>query len=289
MPCYNRFVKSWQTDEAKMRKYLFCFILFISGAACADELAEANKLLEAKSYSQAIAMLARLAEGGNAAAQLRLGQVYWYGEGTAADRNKADALFAKAAAAGNAEARQAMALTGAREQHLKDIAWWTNSYDGADLATAMNACTLPSIPERSTENAAIKKVQADMGSWQECHNGFVKRLGDLLPVGKAIPVEVLDLMTDQEVEQAKTHLGAVYKQAADAASARASQTQSSFAQWQKLTNGYVSEQNELMAARERQVREGMERMRQMNRPDAVCMGCRGGGGGGGAPPPPSGR
>jgi hypothetical protein len=45
MPCYNRFVKSRQTDEAKMRKYLFCFILFVSGAAYADELAEANKLL----------------------------------------------------------------------------------------------------------------------------------------------------------------------------------------------------------------------------------------------------
>lgn len=271
-----------------MRKYLFCLALFISGAACADDLAEANKLLEAKSYPQAMTMLVRLADSGNPAAQLRLGQVYWYGEGTAVDRAKADALFAKAASTGLPEARQAMGLTSAREQHMGDIAMWTRSYDGADLTAAMNACALPVIPEKSMENAAIKKVQADMGTWQECHNGFVQRLSGLLPVGKAIPVEVLDLMTDEEVEQAKTHLGVVYKQVAENAADRAMKTQGSYAQWQKSTTGYVSEQNELIAARERQIREGMERMKQMERPDAVCMGCRGGGGGG-APAPTPGR
>lgn len=268
-----------------MRKYLFCLAMLLSAAARADELANANALLEAKSYPQAMALLTRLAGSGNTAAQLRLGQVYWYGEGTSVDRAKADALFAQAASAGNEQARQAMALSGLREQHRQDIARWTTSYDGADLKGQAAACVPPAFPEKSTENSAIKKVQAEMAGWQECHNRFVKQLESLLPVGKAIPVEVLDLMSDEEVEQAKVHLGSVYKQVAADATSRAGQIKGAYGQWEKLTMAYVSEQNELTAARERQIREEMEKMKLMSRPDVKCLGCQGGGGGGATHPP----
>jgi uncharacterized protein len=262
-----------------MRKYIFCLAMLISAIAFADDLSQANKLLEAKSYPEAVAMLARLADAGNPEAQLRLGQVHWYGEGTAVDRNKADALFAKAAAAGNAQARQAMALSGLREQHLNDIAWWTKAYDGADLRAAMDACALPAIPEKSTENDAIKKVRGDMAGWVGCHNGFVKRLEAFLPVGKAIPVEVLDLMSDEEVEQAKMHLGAVYKQVTVDAAARAATSQGAYAQWEKRTTAYVSEQNGLEAERQREIRDDMEKMRLIRRQDMTCPSCIGAGGG----------
>jgi hypothetical protein len=59
-----------------MRPWLFCLAMLAGGAALAEDLNEVNKLLDAKSYPQAMAMLTRLADAGNPSAQLRLGQMH---------------------------------------------------------------------------------------------------------------------------------------------------------------------------------------------------------------------
>jgi TPR repeat protein len=239
-----------------MRKYIFCLALLAAGGALAEDLGDVNKLLDAKAYPQAIAMLVRLSDAGNASAQLRLGQMYWYGEGTAVDRARADALFAKAAAAGNQDAAGAMGLTAARQQHLADIEYWTAKYDGADLTSGAFNCPAPALPERSTTNEAIKATTDAVSGWKTCYNGFVRNLGDAMPAGKRIPAAVADVMTDVELERAKAHLGEVYGRAAASAKAGADRTLAAFASWQKSTDDYVHEQN---AARAMQARDEVER------------------------------
>jgi uncharacterized protein len=225
-----------------MRRYLFCLLFALCAGAVADELADANKLLDAKSTTQAIAMLTRLSDAGNTNAQLRLGQVYWYGEGTPVDRAKADALFAKAAATGNAEAKVAMGLTAARQQHMADIEYWTTKYDGADLTSGQFECKPPVVPEKSATRDEVKATSSAVKAWEACYNAFAKHLIDVTPAGKVIPVEIADLMTDQEMNQARAHLDAVYSRVAASRKASADQTVLAYSNWRQHTTEYLQQQ-----------------------------------------------
>jgi uncharacterized protein len=225
-----------------MRKYLFCLALLLGANAMADELADANKLMESKAYPQGIAMLSKLADGGNTNAQLRLGQVYWYGEGVVVDRAKADVLFAKAAASGNAEAKVAMGLTPARQQHMADIEYWTTKYDGADLTGGQFECKAPAVPEKSMTRDEVKATSNAVNEWKACYNGFAKHLGEAMPAGKVIPVEVSDLMTDKEMDQARAHLDQVYSRIATTRKASADQTLAAYDKWEKNTTDYLRQQ-----------------------------------------------
>jgi hypothetical protein len=231
-----------------LRKYIVCLALVACTAAWADEFGDANKLLEAKSYPQAIAMLTKLSDAGNTNAQVRLGQVYWYGEGVAVDRTRADALFAKAAAAGNAEARVAMGLTAARQQHMGDIEYWTTKYDGADLTSGQFDCKPPVLPAKSATRDEVKATSDAVNAWKACYNGFARNLSDAMPAGKRIPVEIADLMTDREMDQARAHLDQVYGRVAAASKTTADKTLADFDRWQKDTTDYLRQQN-LEAAR----------------------------------------
>jgi TPR repeat protein len=227
-----------------MRIVLPLLAVFLYGSVLAGDLSEANKLLEAKSYPQAIQLLTRAADAGDAGAQLRLGQMYWYGEGVQVDRARADALFAKAAAAGNAEATTALGMTAARARHAADIDFWTTRYDGADLKAGKFACQRPTIPLKSTTNEEIGATNAAMESWRTCYNGFVDNLADAMPPGKRIPAEVADLLTDAEMEQAKAHLDQVYKRVLDDARAGAARTMADHASWEKSTAAFVKAEND---------------------------------------------
>jgi TPR repeat protein len=249
-----------------MRKYIFWLAMAIGSSAMADELADANKLLDAKSYPQAMAILTKLADGGNANAQLRLGQVYWYGEGVPVDRAKGDALFAKAAASGSADAKIALGLTAARQQHMGDIEHWTTKYDGSDLTSGQYNCKAPAVPEKSMTNAEIKATSSAVNDWKACYNGFVKNLGDAMPAGKRIPVEVSDLMTDQEMDQARAHLDDVYMRVAGDAKASADKTLASYDSWMKTTQAYVSQTNATSKAEmERLVKDNQLMQENMQR------------------------
>jgi hypothetical protein len=222
---------------------MFVLAMALSSVVWADELSDVDRLLDAKSYPQAVALLTRLADSGNASAQLRLGQMYWYGEGVVVDRAKADALFAKSAATGNKDAIQALGMTAARQQHLADIEYWTTKYDGADLTSAQFECKAPPLPDKSTTNAEIKSINDAVNGWKTCYNGFVKNIDDAMPAGKRIPAGIADLMTDAEMEQAKAHLGRVYNRVAADAKARADTTLAAVASWQKGTEDYVRQRN----------------------------------------------
>jgi hypothetical protein len=74
----------------------------------AELLAEARHYLGAKDYAQALPILQKAADAGNAEAMNALGWLYETGRGVTQDYAEAREWFQKAADAGNAEAKQAL-------------------------------------------------------------------------------------------------------------------------------------------------------------------------------------
>jgi TPR repeat protein len=246
-----------------MRALLFCVLAAVSGLSHADELADANAAFAAKNYPSALLLYTRLADSGNADAQVRLGEMYWYGEGAPIDRSRGDALFAKAAAAGNKDAAVNLGLTAQRGQKLADITYWTTTYQGADLTSGKFACAAPMVPASSSTNQEIKSVSTAMQGWRDCYNSFVANIGDAMPVGRRIPSDVAIVMSEPEVQQAKAHLERVYKQVVDKARADSTMIVAQYDQWVTSTEKSVASRNaDSQAARTRL--EELERARSMS-------------------------
>jgi TPR repeat protein len=215
-----------------------CMVL-VSGSVLADELADADKLMAAKDYTRALPIYAKLAAGGNAVAQFHLGELYWYGEGTAVDMAKGDELFKKAADAGVADAKAALQMTPQRQAKLGQIDYYANKYDGSDIALAKFNCVKPDIPAMSTNVRDIKAVGVNVDAWLACYNGFVKNLNSLLPAGKAIPADLPNLMTDAEFAQSIARMDQAYAAAGADAKKQADSVNLAQAAWEAKTTEYV--------------------------------------------------
>ena len=226
-----------------MRTLLFCMLLAAVGLARADDLDTANKAFEAKDYPKALMLYNRLADGGNPEAQLRLGEMYWYGEGVALDRSKGDALFAKAAAAGNKEAAADLGLTAQRAQKAADIVYWTGGYTGADLTSGKFACQLPVLPSTTSSDQEILKLNKDMKAWRECYTGFVSNIGDSMPAGKRIPPDVAIVMSEAELQQAKVHLDKVYTAVLNKARTDSTASAAELDKWRTVVEKSVEARN----------------------------------------------
>lgn len=246
-----------------MKRLLHCLILLcaVAGMARADELAEAAKAVDAKSYDIALRMYSRLAQNGNAEAQFRLGQMVWYGEGATADPARARGLFQQAAAAGNANAVAALKVMDQRAAGAADIAYWTDSYDGADLK-AVSACKSPMIPAVSKTNEEIVAVFKAMSEWRNCYNGFVAKINAALPVGTAIPANVQAMMNEQEYIKAQTRLNNVYADLTNQQAPKAQATLDGFDAWLSSTEKYAVEHNTEMKGRELAMRDQIEMIKK---------------------------
>jgi uncharacterized protein len=218
---------------------LFAVLSCAASATFADELADAGQMLAQKNYPDALRLYGKLAAAGNAEAQLRLGEMHWYGEGTALDRARGDALFAQAAAQGNKEAIAATALSGKRSANMAEIANWSTQYTGADLVP----CTLPVVPAISKTNAEIVAVSKAIDNYGACHNGFLARVVAAMPSGKAIPDGIVVLMSEQELALARTTISAVVERLLAAASANTAQLQGQHLAWKQATESYVAKAN----------------------------------------------
>jgi hypothetical protein len=250
-----------------MRALFLCLALSLSGAVSADELADANAALAARTYPVALAGFTKLANAGNAEAQLRLGEMYWYGEGVDIDRARGDALFARAAASGNKEAIAAKSLSADRTRLAAEITHWTGGYTGADLTAGKYNCPAPALPEVSKTNADIKSTNAAVAAWQACYNGFTENMNSALPAGKRIPPEVAVVMSEKEVQQAKLHLNNVYAAVISKAQASASAVEAQRARWETATVAAAAELNVAYERRSRELKFELEagnRLRQEN-------------------------
>jgi hypothetical protein len=228
------------------KNIVFCLTLLIAGAACADELADANALLQKKAYPQAMQLYTKLANAGNAEAQAQLGQMYWYGEAGAADDAKAEAWFRKAAAKGNKTATAALEVMKQRVARRADIDYWLSKYDGAEVKSGPYRCPAPRIPAISKLNEEIDAVTERVRVWQECYNGFASHLNDALPLTKRIPADVSVLMNKQEMDAAATYLDEVKSRLIADATIGSKLVLADFAAWRSATDAYVAEHNALV-------------------------------------------
>jgi TPR repeat protein len=229
-----------------MKKVVICLGLMLAGLANADELADANALFQKQSYPQALQLYTRLANAGNAEAQLHLGEMYWYGEAGAIDEARADAWFRKAAAKGNKTAAAALEVMQQRGLRRADIDYWVSKYDGADLKSGKFRCVVPRIPALSKMNEEITSVANSVSAWQDCYNGFVANLNANTPMSKRIPEDIAKLLNQQELDAAKAHLDGVQQRIAADATIGAKLVLADFAAWRSATETYVSEHNALV-------------------------------------------
>lgn len=247
-----------------MKKIAFSMFLLFSCAAYADDLADANKLLENKSYPQALELYKKLAAGGNAEAQFHLGEMHLYGEGVAVDAKQAEQWFAQASKAGNKNADAALALIANRVKRKADIDYYVNAYDGSDVALSKFKCVTPVIPELSKIKREIKEVAAGVDAWMDCYNGFVNNLNASLPPGKAIPSDIEALMNEQEFEKAKMRMDAAYARVIAQGREQAQKISAQRDAWQASTEEYVLNENKKIQT-ENEIRD-FNRSRSNNTP-----------------------
>jgi TPR repeat protein len=229
-----------------MKKYLFCMTLLLSGAAYADDLADANALFAKKSYPQALQLYTKLANGGNAEAQLHMGEMYLYGEAGAVDVAKAESWFKKSAAKGNKTAVGALAMMKQREARKADLDFWMSKYDGAELKTGQYSCPAPRLPAMSKQNEEIAAVAAKVQAWQTCYNAFVVHLNAAAPLTKLIPKDVADLLTKDEMAVATSHLEGVYTSLVEEARVSSKLFLADYAAWRDATDAYVGNHNQML-------------------------------------------
>lgn len=227
-----------------MTRLLGAVLLLMSGTVFADELADANLLLAQKSYDKAFAIYQKLANAGNAEAQMHLGEMYWFGDGTAANLTEAKMWSEKSAASGNADAVANLASLKRRETHANEIVYWTRLYDGADMVSGKFACKPPDIPFVSETKRFIQSAAASMDAYRQCFNGFVDNMKDAAPSIRHIPTETLDMMTPAEVAQARTHLDMVYTRIAADARTQALAFIAQEGIWLQKTRQYVKSYND---------------------------------------------
>lgn len=248
-----------------MKRVLCMVLLLVAGVAAADELSDANKLLQEKSFDKALPIYTKLADAGNPEAQFRLGEMYWYGDGTAVDLAKATLWLRKAAAAGHKDAAEDLAALKAREGRSADIAYWTTTYKGEDLTSGQFACPAPAIPEKSTTNKDIAEVSAAISTWQACYNRFVANINAAMPAGKRIPDDIANMMTPHEMAAARDHLQEVYGGVIASAQQSASAILAKRDAWHAATQEYVVAQNNETKARAVEYQRMLELQEQQNR------------------------
>jgi TPR repeat protein len=229
-----------------MRKYLFGLAMLLAVTAHADELTDANALFKKQAYPQALQIYTRLANSGNAEAQVQLAQMYWYGEAGAIDDAKAEAWFRKAAAKGDKTAIAALEVMRQRVVRRADIDYWLGKYDGADLKSGQFRCPAPRIPAISKVNEEISAVAARVEAWQNCYNGFVNNLNAAAPLVKRIPPDVSALMSQPELEKARAYLDQVLERIAEDAKVSAKLVLADYGAWRSATDAYVAEHNAII-------------------------------------------
>ena len=230
----------------KMKKYLFCLALIFSGAAHADDLANANALFAKKSYPQALQAYTKLANAGNPEAQLHMGEMYLYGEAGTVDLVKAELWFKKSAAKGNKLAIASLEMMKERDERKADLQYWMSGYDGSELRSGQYRCPIPRVPAMSKQNDEIMAIGAKVDAWQTCYNAFVEHINALNPLTKLIPKDVADLLTKEEIAIATKHLEGVYSRVVEESRVAAKLFLADLTVWRDATDAYVAEHNAMV-------------------------------------------
>jgi hypothetical protein len=228
-----------------MKKLLISLALPLLAATptWADELHDALHLHAQHQYAQALPLLTKLAEAGNAQAQAQLGDMYWYGDGMPVDLKQAEYWFTKAAQSGDAKAQGSLAVMRARVARKDDIAYYTTRFDGGELQFSKARCVRPVVPAVSKSNEDIRRVSADVRQWVDCYNGYARKLSAAQPPLKLVPKDILDIMSDDDVAHAQALMDKTLAAQADDARKLALQVNTETEAWHAATEAYVKEAN----------------------------------------------
>jgi TPR repeat protein len=233
-------------SPVSMKTLLFCLALLSAGAACADELADADALFAKKAYPEALQKYTKLANAGNVTAQQHLGEMYFYGEAGEVDLDKATGWFRKAAAKGNAIAIASLEMMKQREKRRAELDYWIQKYDGSDIRTEEYRCPSPRFPAISRQTEEIDRYSAKMKAWQDCYNRYAEHLNAVTPLTKRIPEDIKKLLTKAEMEKAAAHLNAVQEGLSEDAKIGARMVVADFTAWRDATDAYVAQHNEIV-------------------------------------------
>ncbi|MYM66165.1 hypothetical protein GTP45_04850 [Pseudoduganella sp. FT55W] len=91
--------------------------------------------------------------------------------------------------------------------HRVEIDYYMHHYDGADIALSRFHCGAPSAVHTAEERNA----------WLACYGRFTANYKNALPVGRSIPSEVADAMSDAELAAAQQRMNQVFVQVAQEA------------------------------------------------------------------------
>lgn len=222
-----------------MKKLLPIVLLGMSSLAMAGDLETANTLLMAKAYDKALPIYTRLAQAGDTEAQFRLGEMYWYGDGTAVDLAAANTWLQKAAQRGHQGAIESLEVLKQRQVRSADIAYWTGGQAGSSVEVSAYDCAAPALPKDAKSRESIKDAANRYKEWQACYDGFAARINAQARATPQIPEDILKLMTPREAEQAYTRLNGNFTQTIARAEREAMRITGEYMAWQQGPEGSV--------------------------------------------------
>lgn len=91
--------------------------------------------------------------------------------------------------------------------HRAEIAYYTQHYDGADIALSRFHCGEPGAQRTPEQRSA----------WLACYGRFRDNYRAALPIGRSIPADVADAMSDAELAAAQQLMNQVFAQVAQEA------------------------------------------------------------------------
>lgn len=217
------------------------------GAASADELSDAQRLWENKEFYKSFQIFTKLAESGNVNAQVQLGEMYGFGEGTQEDITKAAYWLQQAVAKGHPEAAESLSLVQERQKHRSDIAYYVNSFDGGNAVYAKFNCARPQIPARSTTNEEVAEVNSGINAWTECYGRYIVNFRNVITPEKTIRPEILRLMNNDEFNRATLLIGKVYAGMAAETDELARGVEGESIAWKNATEDFARKNNQKLA------------------------------------------
>jgi uncharacterized protein len=180
------------------------FILLSSFAACvaAGPLEDATAAMERRDYATALRLLRPLSDQGNADAQLRLGVLYFVGQGVPQDFAEAVRWFQKAADQRNPQAENSLGVMyesgqGVSQDYAAALRWFQKAADQGDHTAQFNLGVMYTIGRGVLQDYAAAmswyRKAADQGDAEAQFNVGVI-YGQVSSVGTTRPTPLPDLV-----------------------------------------------------------------------------------------------
>ncbi|WMW81119.1 M56 family metallopeptidase [Undibacterium cyanobacteriorum] len=150
--------------------------------------------------------LAQRAKKGEPEAQAELGEKLWYGEGVKVDHIAARLWFEKAATQGHPRAQAFLKMFRERETRKTDIAFFTNYFDGQHLKWSEDRCPLPQIDQLDQNRNVYPQIISTLEKSIECRNKYLAEVKNQLVSRTMIPLDLQNLMTTDELDQANDRM-----------------------------------------------------------------------------------